>query len=410
MDGVSNGVVEVAVENLTPDPSPSGGGNSDLATTLSSGEVEVQAAPTLGLRVNTLLGERRQKRLDAAIEATTRDMARYSALVEAMPEIWRMSGLLALVGPGVVGEDGEGMSISGRCRVGDLDVVATLSVTVEQSRGASPYVGMKIGTAVGEWSEQYFRQFHEGSFPDVGEQVVKIVAEFAYKARVLRPKARVVARRAQEIAFAWQKWDEACRAYAGDVTLRRWEPVEMWSVTCGMLNVLGEEHGKKRNKKVVALESPIDISGALRGKRPALLTVVEDSGRTRQVWAFAVSEVERVEDGAPTIESALPYHRSYQVGKYWVNLPATLPTNVDDEIVLASHKNGLWDVVGGVKNPAGLWNQFCEQMGVGLRWDSFHCDFAETRYPQTLAKMTVDEIVTEYAGALGWKELKDGAL
>lgn len=350
----------------------------------------------LAERVEKLLDEKRwAKAVAVSAERELKEKMRAGTLAR-LPELWESSGLLALVGDGEVVDEGDRLVVQGRALVGDVAVSVQLSAPADSVK---PWVALGISAPPFRHSDSYFRATWD-AVGDITDYVVEKVLLGVEKAQTARDAATALLEQAEKVALAWEVWDDACRWHAGKVTRALFEPVEMWRLTRPLPPARDEED----EEELVVLEAPQDVAAALADGKPALVTVVGHSGCATERWIFGAGSMQEMPPAAPTIEDALPYHHSFWVGRYFVNVPVTVPATAPEvvELVgLTAHKKALSTVLG-VEDPTGRWAQVCRE----LDWvypaheDESEDLVHESYWPKKLAKMTVDEIVDAWGDSL----------
>lgn len=350
-------------------------------------------APTLNERVAALQARRQAQTEAKRVDEEQEKVHRLETAMRVMPEAWRTSGLLDLLGPSVVV-----LNDAGAVEMGVVREVSGIEVRVRifaeaDSFGPNNWLGMEIRTPTGSWSQSYHISMSNGVCGDHSATVVNEICASVAKLAALRPRAAAVRQAALETLRAWQEWDDACRLTAGELTLRLWEPVEMWRLTAAAQE--GED------ATYVVLEAPQDV--VVEARAASAVTVVSVFGDVKERWLFGIGSMERTSAMEPTIEKRLEYHRSHQVGRYWVNLPVTAAQSWPAERDLASH-------VLGAANPADRWEHLCAELGVRfdfVGWDDEYGTGDPGLYwPRALAALDVDEIVEAHAGRLGWETLR----
>ena len=379
-----------------------------MTTQINAGQGSAAEAPAvvathpLAERIEKLLDETRWTRERKAAEQRDAEAALRVSLEAQLSGAWEASGMRALLGDGVISDEGETLSIWGHALAGDVELSVRLYLYVQLN---SPYSSVGLEIDVPPFTHGMPSHWRLCSdVEDITDYVVEKVLHGVKKVRAARLGAAALLEQAQACAQAWQAWDAACRAYAGDMTLRLWEPVELWRLQAAPMVVGGGAAADVELDELVVLEAPADFSGPLWLRRPTKATVVAASGQVSERWIFGVAGMEPVAAAEPTIEEELPYYRTYRVGLSYVNVPVTAPEKAPEVVELAdvtAHKTALSTVLG-VEEPTGRWYRVCEELGwpfpvhEGENEEWVH----ESYWPLKLAKMSVEELVQAWGASL----------
>lgn len=384
-----------------------------MTTQINAGQGSAAEAPAvvathpLAERIEKLLDETRWTQAEKAQTKAADKAARRAEMLAQLPGLWEKSGLAALLGAGTIVDEDEKPAIGAGGLVGDVAVGVQLYFYGDEA--ASP-VGLRMeAPPFGRNVPFAFTEIDRVG--DTTDYVVEAIAQGVKQVRAARKGAEALLEQAQACAQAWQAWDAACRAYAGDMTLRLWEPVELWRLQAAPMVVGGGAAADVELDEIVVLEAPADFSGPLWLRRPTKATVVAFEGEVSERWIFGVAGMEPVEAAEPTIEDELPYYRTYRVGRAYVNVPVTAPEKAPEVVELAdvtAHKTALSTVLG-VEEPTGRWYRVCEELGwpfpvhEGENEEWVH----ESYWPLKLAKMSVAELVYEFGPVLAKRALRE---
>jgi hypothetical protein len=109
---------------------------------------------------------------------------------------------------------------------------------------------------------------------------------------------------AGEFSKLWEAWDAEAGAFAMEQTARLFRPVELWSV----------EYDTEDGEPLAAVVLALPDAG---GRAVEVLA----GGRTRRVVFYRPIVAREMERAEMTIMWALPYYRSWEVGRFFVNVP-----------------------------------------------------------------------------------------
>lgn len=364
-----------------------------MTTQINAGEAPATMKHPLAERIEQLIDETRWTQAQKAAEAEAKAAGNQARLLALLPTIWASSGLPSLLGEGQVALTDEALSIGATAQVGETAVSVQLYIEAAFCTQENPWVGLEVKSRSHCWGKNYLARAGDGVFQDQTEVVVKQALKIVEWTREARLVAENLLERAQEIAYAWAVWDDACRWHAGKLTRALFEPVEMWRLTRPV-------RGEEAEEELIVLEAPQDVAAGLAGGKPALVTVVGSFGDVVEKWVFGVESMQALPERAATIEQELPYYRTFRVGRYYVNVPVTVPMTAPEVVELmelASNKKRLSDVLG-VEDPSGRWETARKELNWGFyaNEDEHEQWVHESYWPKQLAKMTVEEIVAAW--------------
>lgn len=169
-----------------------------------------------------------------------------------------------------------------------------------------------------------------------------------------RKAAEAAAERAQlailanEFAARWEAWDAACERLAAEQTARMFSQIPLWEV----------QYDTEDEEPLAA------VVLALPDKDGRAVEVLAN-GRTRRVVFYRPIVAYERGQVEMSVAQPLPYYRSWQVGRYWVNVPPNSP-----DVPIPARPAPEWETFISEKMP---WAHYAAD----LSWQGLRNDVTE---------------------------------